>query len=175
MSSYDVAMDLLRLSDEEFAEVFAWIDKADFDIDKIDKAGIELSKSDMYKTVNLTKRLPGILMEIINDSDCCPSAWWKKTPKQRFLECTPERQQDKLMETAMRIQELYTDLLKAGVINVDSARWDSFNIYEEFCRLAREFEYEYCDTSAYEDDFIGLTETYFIPKLKELFDKEVAS
>lgn len=86
MSSYDVAMDLLKLSDEEFAEVFAWLEKSNCDLCELDKKEIDLSKSDMYKTIEYIDTLHGMLSEIITDSECCPSAWWKSpTPKQKSV------------------------------------------------------------------------------------------
>lgn len=75
-----------------------------------------------------------------------------------------------LMETAMRIQELFDDMCYANQFNPDKVDMiDSISRFNIFRDMSREFENDYYDTEEYNDDWIGLTDEVFTKKLKEMF------
>ena len=166
MSSYDVAMDLLRLDDVEFAEVFAWIKKADYELENIDKSYIELEKEDMTNATD-TKKLTEILNEIIKDTECCSYAWWKVMAKEAFLKNTAEFQQRRLMEAAIVVNNIYNKMVADNKVDTNNFEGD---IMEVLTDLAREFEYTFFETKEYEDDYVGLLEKWLPNKFKEAFE-----
>ena len=165
MSAYDVAMDLLRLPDEEFAEVFAWIRKAEYDIDYLDKVGVKLSADDMKAAVDVDK-LKRILDEIITGEDCCSSAWWKDNPKERFLLEPAEHQQQKLMESAIIVSNIFNRMEENNEIDLSSFNGD---VTEELTNIAREFEYTFYGSEKYENDYVEALEEWAPNKLREIF------
>lgn len=165
MSSYDVAMDLLRLDDEDFAEVFAWIAKADYQVDELDKADIKLERRDMIDAID-TNKLTKILQEIIVDPECYTNAWWKTQPKKAFLSKDAEFQQRRLMESAVVINNIYRRMEDEG--KIDTSRFNG-DIMEVITDLAREFEYTFFETDEYEDGYVELLEGWLPFKLKEVF------
>ena len=79
-------------------------------------------------------------------------------------------QENLLMETAMRIQEVFDDMWYTQHINPDiTDYYGSMERYTLFCDWAREFEDKYRDTERYEDDFISLSEEFAEAKIKEVF------
>lgn len=162
MSSYDIAMELLNLDDEEFAEVFAWMQRADYYASTLEAAQ-DLTRADMIIATD-TVKLTGMLKEIVNSNDICPNAWWKSQAKEAFLKNTAEFQQRRLMETAIVINDIYNNLVKKG--KIDSGNFCG-DIMEVLTDLATEFEYTFFETEEYESDYVGLLEKWVPDRLKE--------
>lgn len=81
-----------------------------------------------------------------------------------------EVQENLLMETAMRIQEVFDEMWFSQHVNPDKVdTTDSIERLQIFRDWAREFEDKYQDTERYEDDFIGLSEEFAEAKIKEAF------
>ena len=73
-----------------------------------------------------------------------------------------------LMETAMRIQELFCDM--SNQFNPDKVdEIDSIERFQIFCDMARKFEKKYYGTEEYDSDWISLTDEVFTKQLKEMF------
>ena len=93
--------------------------------------------------------------------------------KGSFSEVTGERRENLLMETAMRIQEIFDDMFYGRLLDYDKVVGD--NVSDSFERLhlfrdwALEFENEFYSTERYEDDFFGLSNDYFVKKISEEF------
>ena len=81
------------------------------------------------------------------------------------------KEQRLLMETAMRIMEVFCDMWYAQwLINPDKIdTYDFFERLQLFCDWAEEFEEKYRGTEEYEDDFIGLSDEFATKKLIETF------
>lgn len=80
------------------------------------------------------------------------------------------KQENLLMETAMRIQEVFDDMLFNQLVNPDKVyATDTMERLQIFRDWAREFEDKYRDTERYEDDFIDLSEEFAVAKIKEVF------
>lgn len=85
-----------------------------------------------------------------------------------------ERNENALMETAMRIQEVFDDMYFAHHINPDiSDRFGTMERYWEFIAWARDFEKKYKGTDRYEDDFLDLSYEFAEKKITEVFGNEV--
>ena len=79
-------------------------------------------------------------------------------------------QENLLMETAMRIQEVFDEMWFSQHVNPDKVdATDSIERLQIFRDWAREFEDKYRDTERYEDDFISLSEEFAVAKIKEIF------
>lgn len=90
-----------------------------------------------------------------------------------FNDLNDEQKQTLLMETAMRIMEIFCDMQYACQVNPDKV--DSLGSIERlqlFCIWARKFEEKYYGTEEYEDDFIGLSDWYAQNKIKEEFGND---
>lgn len=84
-----------------------------------------------------------------------------------------ELKENLLMETAMRIQEVFDEMYYAHNINPDKVdEIDSLERLQIFRNWAREFEDKYHDTERYEEDFIGLSDEFAQKKIKEKFGNE---
>ena len=80
----------------------------------------------------------------------------------------PEVKENLLMETAMRIQELFDDM--SNQFNPDKVdEIDSIERFQIFCDMARKFENDYYGTEEYDSDWISLTDEVFTKQLKEMF------
>lgn len=93
-----------------------------------------------------------------------------------YFEAIPENEyqmhirENLLMETAMRIQEVFDDMWFSQHVNPDKVdATGSIERLQIFRDWAREFEDKYRDTERYEDDFIGLSEEFAETKIKEVF------
>lgn len=81
-----------------------------------------------------------------------------------------EERENLLMETAMRIQEVFDDMWFSQHVNPDKVdETDTIERLQIFRDWAREFEYKYFDTERYEEDFIELSDMFAQRKLKEEF------
>lgn len=79
-------------------------------------------------------------------------------------------QENLLMETAMRIQEVFDDMWYAHQINPDTTDYFGYSErYTLFCDWAKKFEERYCDTERYTDDFLELSREFAEEKIKEVF------
>ena len=81
-----------------------------------------------------------------------------------------EEQENLLMETAMRIQEVFDDMWFSQHINPDKVdATDTIERLQIFRDWAREFEDKYYGTDRYEDDFLELSREFAEEKIKETF------
>ena len=86
--------------------------------------------------------------------------------KELFDRLPAEEKETKLMEAAMRIQEIFDEMLFKKEIDEEKVYGrDSMSIGSLFCEWAREFEYQHFDT----DDFIGESDQFAQRKIKEEF------
>ena len=93
--------------------------------------------------------------------------------KEEFYKLDSRTRENLLMETAMRIQEVFDEMWFAH--HLDPDKIDATDTMERliiFRDWAREFEEKYHGTDDYEDDFIWLSEEYATEKIKERFGKE---
>ncbi len=90
-----------------------------------------------------------------------------------FKDLEPETQQTLLMETAMRIMEVFCDMQFACQVNPDKVDYlGSIERLQLFSKWTKEFEEQYYGTEVYEDDFIGLSDEYATRKIKEEFGND---
>ena len=88
----------------------------------------------------------------------------------KFNDLNHEVRENLLMETAMRIMEIFDDMSYA--CQVDPDKVDSMGSIERlqlFGNWAREFEELYYDTDKYNDDFIELSDKFAQKKINEVF------
>lgn len=79
-------------------------------------------------------------------------------------------QENLLMETAMRIQEVFDDMWFSQHVNPDKVdATDTIERLQIFRDWAREFEDKYYGTDRYEDDFLELSREFAEAKIKEVF------
>lgn len=93
--------------------------------------------------------------------------------KLTFLEQDCKVRENALMETAMRIMDIYCDLTYAHHLNpykCDSI--DYMELLQKFCEWAREYELKYYDTQEYTDNYKEHTNEIFTQKLMEEFGGE---
>ena len=77
-----------------------------------------------------------------------------------------------LMETAMRIMEVFYDMVNVGAVEFyEDSGIDSMERLQLFCDWAREFEETYYDTDEYNNDFIGLSDSFATQKIKSILGK----
>lgn len=128
---------------------------------------------DLMKVFNYAKEQGISLIRVDRDGEEIselPTYEWESTSKEEFLKQPAEVQQQALMETAMRIQEVADYLRYTGAISTISyGKMELANIYTE---MARDFEYRYYNTVGYSDDYINFTEKIFTEKLTDKFGKE---
>ena len=97
----------------------------------------------------------------------------KQSPKDMFLRQPKEVQENALMETAMRIMDIYDDMSYAHNLNPDKT--DSVDFMKKlsvFRDWAREYEYKFYGTEGYETFWLESTENYFTPLLKKEYGNE---
>jgi len=169
MNTYALANSLNATTDVEFAETFAHYYKM-----RKGKNEDNLTQEDMdFNIHEMAQEIEDSLKEIIYSETMDASAWWKddkffgrNTPKEKFLAQDEEFKQNRLMETAIVVNNIYRRMEENEEIDTGSFCGD---IMEEIRSLAREFEYEFFDTEEYENDYVGVLEMWLPDKLKELF------
>lgn len=89
----------------------------------------------------------------------------------KIFNALPSRlKEDLLMETAMRIQEVFDDMWFSQHVNPDKVdATDSLERLQIFRDWAREFEDKYYGTDRYEDDYLELSREFAEEKIKEVF------
>ena len=81
-----------------------------------------------------------------------------------------EARENLLMETAMRIEEVFDDMYFAHHVNPDKVSdYGTIERLQLFIEWAREFEKTYAGTDEYNDDFISLSDEFATAKIKEVF------
>lgn len=93
--------------------------------------------------------------------------------KEKFYKLDFRTRENLLMETSMRIQEVFGEMWFTNKLDPDKI--DTTDTMERliiFRDWVREFEEKYYGTDDYEDDFIWLSEEYATEKMKERFGKE---
>ena len=81
-----------------------------------------------------------------------------------------KEQENLLMETAMRIQEVFDEMWFSQHVNPDKVdATDTIERLQIFRDWSREFEDKYRDTERYEEDFINLSQEFAEKKIKEVF------
>lgn len=76
-----------------------------------------------------------------------------------------------LMETAMEIYGVFSEMYNANELDEEKTGCDSIGRMRVFVDWAREFENRYHGTPEYEDDFIFLCDDFAHKKIKEAFGK----
>lgn len=92
----------------------------------------------------------------------------------KFNMLDPKVRENALMETAMRIMDVYCDLSYTHRLNpykVESL--DYMELLQKFCEWAREYELEYYDTPEYMCNYQEHTSEIFTEKLMEEFGGEI--
>ena len=89
--------------------------------------------------------------------------------KHDFSEVSGEWRENLLMETAMRIQEIFDDMFYARLLDPEKVECGSIERSQSFKDWAREFEETYYGTEEYENDFISLSDAYAVNKISEMF------
>ena len=118
----------------------------------------------MFEATGNTTRVLDPLGNIIHE---------RITPKNAFLTQTTKVQENALMETAMRIMDLMSDMCYAHTLNpYKLGSMDFMEKLQMFCDWAREYEYQYYDTDEYNDFWLEHTEKHFAEKLAEKFGGE---
>lgn len=98
----------------------------------------------------------------------------KSTPKELFLMLSPEVQQEKLMETAMRIMDIFCDMCYCNRFNPYKLEMTEFmQKLDLFSGWAREYEYAYYESDLYTEFWLEHTETIFTKKLMDEFGGEI--
>lgn len=174
MDTFEMAKALNNATDEEFAEVFAYLNRF-HNANGIIKNNDSITKQEMdFDTYGLCKWIEKSLQEIIYSEDIDTTAWWKddeffgvNTPKVKFQAQTPEFQSRRLMETAMTMNNIYNRMVNAGEVFDGGIKAD---VYEAICGLAREFEETFFETDEYEDDYVAVIEKWLPEKLKKAFE-----
>lgn len=93
--------------------------------------------------------------------------------KEKFKDLCQDTRETLLMETAMRIMEVFCDMQYACHVNpykVD--RVGSIERLYMFSQWAKEFEEKYYGTEEYEDDFLYLSDKYAQERINEEFGIE---
>lgn len=86
----------------------------------------------------------------------------------------PKVRENALMETAMRIMDVYCDMVYAHRLNPYMCdNIDYMELLQKFCEWAREYELEYYDTPEYTCNYKEHTETVFSEKLLKEFGGEI--
>lgn len=179
MNTLELAKTLINATDEEFAEVFAYLNRF-HKSNGIIRDENRLTKDEMsLDTYELSRWIEDSLREIIYSEEIDSSAWWKddeffgkNTPKAKFNAQTTEFQSRRLMETAMTMNNIYTRMVKTGEIYDGGIKAD---VYDVLCSLAREFEETFFETDEYEDDYISVIEKWLQERLKEEFGAQEVS
>ena len=179
MNTFEIAKALNNATDEEYAEVFAYLNRF-YKAKGMVMDSNPLTQEEMdFNTSELTANINSNLKEIIFSEEMDANAWWKNdaffgrnTPKAKFLAQNEMTKECLLMETAIRCQEIFNDLLRSGKI-VDNGDRDIFSVWKDFKDWCYEYEYQYYDT----DDFLDTTDSFFTEKLMDMFPsgKEVSA
>ena len=118
----------------------------------------------MFETTGSTCKVIDVISNVLYE---------RMTPKDKFLEQPALVQQNALMETAMRIMDVFCDLQFANRLNPYKVDNKSYRErLQLFCTWAREYEETYYDTDAYVDDFTNHISDVFTPKLMDEFAGE---
>lgn len=94
----------------------------------------------------------------------------KRTGIEGFDQVTGIRRENLLMETAMKIQEVFDDMFYARLLDMgkveESDEIERMNLFKLW---TREFENCYHGTEEYDNDFISLLDGFAIDKIQEVF------
>lgn len=180
MNTFEMAKALNNATDEEFAEVFAYLNRFR-KANGIIKNEDAITKAEMdFNIYELCVWIEKSLHEIIFSEEIDSSAWWKddeffgrNTPKAKFNAQTPEFQSRRLMETAMTMNNIYNRMVREGKIFDGGINAD---VYDVICDLARKFEETFFETDEYEDDYVAVIEKWLPEQLiNELGAQEVSA
>lgn len=136
-----------------------------------DEFGENPLPDDLFTLLRYAKQNGITLIRLDRDGeeiDGLPTYDWK-SPKDKFLEQPQQVQENALMETAMRLQDIADFLRYTGDISIGCPLLEQLQIFSE---MAREFEYKYYETDRYRDDYLNFTDEVFRKELKEKFGKE---
>lgn len=90
--------------------------------------------------------------------------------RESFDQVTGIQREDLLMETAMRVQEVFDDMFYARLLDYKKVEEsDPIERFQLFKYWAREFENKYHGTEEYDTDFWNLSDDFFIEKMQPLF------
>lgn len=133
----------------------------------------ELKVGDLEKAKNLADAIFEATTQTVEVIDGDAVVYTKMTPKNAFAKADSKRRERALMETAMRIMDIYGEMMYSHHLNPD--KLDSVDYVEKlqlFTTWALEYEEEFFETDDYEGDYLNHTEEIFTKKLKEEFGPE---
>ncbi len=133
----------------------------------------ELKVEDLKKAKNLADAIFEATTQTVEIIHGNVVVYTKMTPKNAFDKANQRTRERSLMETAMRIMELYGEMSYSHHLNPD--KLDSVDYMEKlqiFCTWALEYEEQFFDTDEYNGNWLCHTEDIFTAKLKEEFGSE---
>jgi hypothetical protein len=133
----------------------------------------ELKVEDLEKAKNLADAIFEATTQTVEVIDGDVVVYTKMTPKNAFDKANFRTREKSLMETAMRIMDIYGEMVYSQHLNPD--KLDSVDYMEKlqiFTMWALEYEEEFFETDVYENDYLSHTEDIFTAKLKEEFGSE---
>jgi len=133
----------------------------------------ELKVEDLEKAKNLVDAIFEATTQTVEVIDGDVVVYTKMTPKNAFGKANFRTRERSLMETAMRIMDIYGEMVYSQHLNPD--KLDSVDYMEKlqiFCTWALEYEEQFFDTDEYNDNWLCHTEDIFTAKLKEEFGSE---
>jgi len=133
----------------------------------------ELKVEDLEKAKNLADAIFEATKQTVEAIEGDTVIYSKMTPKNAFDKADSKRRERALMETAIRIMDIYGEMMYSHHLNPD--RVDSVDYAERlqlFTTWALEYEEEFFGTDDYEGDYLNHTEEIFTKKLSEEFGPE---
>ncbi len=133
----------------------------------------ELNVEDFNKAKNLANAIFEATTQTVEVIDGDVVLYAKMIPKNAFGKVNSEVRERALMETAMRIMDIYDEMVYSQHLNPD--KLDSMDYMEKlqlFTTWALEYEEEFFGTQSYEELYLDHTEEIFTTKLKKEFGTE---
>ena len=133
----------------------------------------ELKVEDLEKAKNLAGAIFEATTQTVEVIEGDIVIYSKMTPKNAFVKANSKVRERALMETAMRIMDIYGEMVYSQHLNPD--KLDSVDYMEKlqiFTTWALEYEETFFETDGYENFYLDHTEEYFTAKLKEEFGGE---
>ena len=141
----------------------------------------ELKVNDKDKAISLADAIfeaTKQTVEVLGAAKICEAeysgvVYQRMTPKNAFDRANSKVREKALMETAMRIMDIYDEMVYSQHLNPD--KLDSVDYMEKlqlFTTWALEYDETFFGTDGYENFYLDHTEEYFTAKLKEEFGPE---
>ena len=133
----------------------------------------ELKVEDLEKAKNLADAIFEATTQTVEVIEGDIVIYSKMTPKNAFVKANSKVRERALMETAMRIMDIYDEMVYSQRLNPDKLySVDYMEKLQLFTTWALEYEEEFFGTQSYEEFYLDHTEEVFITKLKKEFGSE---